>query len=288
MTSDYALGYGTHATPEDGMCAMEWVSYLAGEPHSDQPACVSPVLRAFCTTFNDTLDDEPRQRLRAYLSRTVGTAGDGLDEARSWVAMDWVIRTYAPRWLAAAGLIGRAHQMASLSAILDTSHLDAALLALIDARRDTHSAWTASLGTARHAAWTPWAAGRAGARTAAWRSGASAAWSAARLEVGDIAGDRARAATREIAGDAAAVVARTAQAGVSRTEAKEAARQSLAPILEGLEASAFELLERMLPTVSLWPSLGEAQRDAGTDRDRTKLAFIRRPGAIRNRGIVSG
>jgi hypothetical protein len=273
MTSDYALGYGTHSTPDDGMCAMEWVSYLAGEPHSDQPACVSPVLRAFCTTLNDTLDDEPRQRLRPYLSRTVGTAGDGLDEARSWVSMDWLIRTYAPRWLSAAGLIGRAHELASLSAILDASDLDVALLALIDARRDTHAAWAASLGTARPAAWTPWAAGRAGAREAAWRSGASAAWSAARLEVGDIAGDRARAATREIAGDAAAVVARTAHAGASRTEAKEAARQSLAPILEGLEASAFELLERMLPTVSLWPSLGEGRQGAGTNRERTKLTF---------------
>ena len=37
MYSDYTLAYGTHATPEDGRCAMEWVSHLAGEPHSDQP-----------------------------------------------------------------------------------------------------------------------------------------------------------------------------------------------------------------------------------------------------------
>ncbi|HUE25944.1 MAG TPA: hypothetical protein VMP89_04150 [Solirubrobacteraceae bacterium] len=46
MGTDYTLAYGTHATPDDGRCAMEWVSYLAGEPHSDHPACVSPVLRA--------------------------------------------------------------------------------------------------------------------------------------------------------------------------------------------------------------------------------------------------
>jgi hypothetical protein len=82
MSTDYMLAYGTHAKPDDGRCAMEWVSYLAGEPHSDQPACVSPVLRAFCTTLNDHLEDGPRQRLRPYLVRTIGTADDGLDEAR--------------------------------------------------------------------------------------------------------------------------------------------------------------------------------------------------------------
>jgi hypothetical protein len=60
MSTDYTLAYGTHASPEDGRCAMEWVSHLAGEPHSDEPACVSPVIRAFCVALNDGLDDEPR------------------------------------------------------------------------------------------------------------------------------------------------------------------------------------------------------------------------------------
>ena len=46
MTSDYTLAYGTHPNPQDGRCAMEWVAHLAGERHSDQPACVSPVVRA--------------------------------------------------------------------------------------------------------------------------------------------------------------------------------------------------------------------------------------------------
>ena len=76
MSSDYTLAYGTHATPDEGRCAMEWVSYIAGEPHSDEPACVSPAVRAFCTTFNDSLEDGPRQRLRPYLARTIGTASD--------------------------------------------------------------------------------------------------------------------------------------------------------------------------------------------------------------------
>jgi hypothetical protein len=253
MSSDYRLGYGTHATPEDGRCAMEWVSYLAGEPHSDEPACVSRVLRAFCMTLNDSLEDAPRQRLRPYLARTIGTADDGLDETRSWMALDWLIRTYAPSWLTAAGLNDSAHQLATLSPVLDASTLQAALVALGRARRDAHAAWSSAVGPVRAAAWTPWAAGRAAAREAAWASAGAAAWAAARIAVGDIAGDRARTLAREIAGDAAATVARAARASVSRSAARDAARAALAPTVDELRRSAFVLLDRMLPTVPITP-----------------------------------
>jgi hypothetical protein len=251
MSTDYTLAYGTHTTPEDGRCAMEWVSYLAGEPHSDDPACVSPVLRAFCMTLNDSLEDAPRQRLRPYLARTIGTSKDGLDEVRSWMAMDWLIRTYAPAWLALAGLGTAAERLATLAPIADSGSLRPALAALGDARSDARSAWARARGGARATAWAPWSAGRAAAREAAWRSAGAAAWAAARLGVGDIAGDRARALVREIAGDAAASVARGARAGGSRAAARDAARAALAPTLNDLRRSAFALLDRMLPTEPL-------------------------------------
>jgi len=251
MSADYTLAYGTHATPADGRCAMEWVSYLAGEPHSDDPACVSPVLRAFCTTLNDSLEDAPRQRLRPYLTRTIGTADDGLDEARSWMAMDWLIRTYAPAWLALAGLTESGRRVAELEPVIDAPSLRAARLALGPARRDARAAWSAALGAARATAWAPWTAGRAAAREAAWASAGAAAWAAARVGVGDIAGDHARATAREIAGDAAATVARGARAGAGRAAAKDAARAALAPTVETLRRSAFVLLDRMLPTTPL-------------------------------------
>src|ERR1700744_1475634 len=123
MRSEYWLAHGPHATPEDGRCAMEWVSYLAGEPHSDQPACVSVVLRAFCTALNDSLEQDPRQRLRPYLARTIGTADDGLDESRSWLAMDWLIRTYAPTWLSFAGLCETARCLSDLSPVVSAADL---------------------------------------------------------------------------------------------------------------------------------------------------------------------
>ncbi len=257
MGTDYMLAYGTHATPDEGRCAMEWVSYLAGEPHSDDPACVSPVLRAFCTTLNDSLEDGPRQQLRPYLGRTIGTADDGLDETRSWMAMDWLIRVYAPRWLSAADLTGSAQRLETLPAVVDVSDLKTALDALALARRETRAAWSSALGAARTAVRTPWAAGRAAAREAAWASAGAPAWAAARLAVGDIAGDRARAAAREIAGDAAAVVARAARTGAGRAGARDAARAALAPTLEELQHSAFALLDRMMPTVPVTPPVAD-------------------------------
>ncbi len=251
MSRDYTLAYGTHRTAEDGRCAMEWVSYLAGEPHSDDPACVSPVLRAFCTTLNDSLEDAPRQRLRPYLGRTIGTAQDGLDDERSWLAIDWLIRTYTPCWLAAAGMTADADGLRALPAVDDSSSLAPALAALRRVRRDTRAAWSATLGPARAAAWAPWTAGRAAAREAAWGSAGAAAWAAARVAVGDMTGDRARAITRDIAGDAAAIIARGARSGGGRAAARAAARAALAPTLASLERSAFRLLDAMLPTVPL-------------------------------------
>jgi hypothetical protein len=265
MSNDYKLAYGPHATPEDGRCAMEWVSYLAGEQHGDQPACVSPVLRAFCTALNDTLEDASRQRLRPYLGRTIGTADDGLDEARSWMAMDWLIRVYTPSWLRLAGLTEPARRLSAAPPVLDSPGLRTALVALELARRDARAAWSAALGAPRAAQWAiPWAAGRSAAREAAWASAGAAAWAAARVEVGDIAGDRARAAARAAAGDAAASVSRAARGGAgsaavraSRAASRDAARAALAPTLGQLQESAFALLDRMLPMVPLAPPVAE-------------------------------
>jgi hypothetical protein len=92
MTISYELGKGSHDTRETGMCAMEWVAYIAGEEHSDSPVCVDPVLRRFGMGLNDALPDDMRQRLRPYLARMIGTAGDGRSEERRWALADWAVR----------------------------------------------------------------------------------------------------------------------------------------------------------------------------------------------------
>ena len=102
------LQHGSHPSPDDGLCVMEAVAYLAGEPHSDHPDCVSPVLGAFLRSWNDSLPDQDRQVLKPYALRVIGTAGDGLDEVRAWLATDWLARVHTPAWLRLAGLTDQA------------------------------------------------------------------------------------------------------------------------------------------------------------------------------------
>jgi hypothetical protein len=248
--SDYALAYGTHASPADGRCAMEWVSHLAGESHSDQPECVSPVLRTFCIALNDGLEDEPRQRLRPYLSRTIGTAGDGQDPRRAWMALDWLIRTFTPAWLALADETATALVLAALAPVTDPASLDAALAPLGRARAQLRAV-RSPVSVRRPAPGVPWDAVRGAARETAWSCAGAAAWSAARLAIGESAGDRARALAQSVAGDAAAAAARAALARDpvtgGRSAHRAATRAVLGPTLSALRVSALELLERMLP-----------------------------------------
>ena len=248
MSNDYRLAYGAHASPDDGRCAMEWVSYLAGEPHSDQPRCVSPVMRAFCIALNDGLEESPRQRLRPYLARTIGTAGDGIDATRAWLALDWLIRTHTPTWLAAAGLHDGAGWLRSLARFDTAAQLPEALAVLERARADATDASGHRTITWRATA----VAVRAAAREAAWSTPAAAAWAAARLGIGELAADRARALARTVATEAATRAARDAASSVKgRAAAKRAARAALEPTVRELERSAFELLDQLLPTVAL-------------------------------------
>src|SRR4051812_50224150 len=95
-TDSYRLSAGRHMRAEQGRCAMEWVAHLAGEAHSDRPECVSPVVGAFARSWNDALAETTRQRLRPYLGRMIGTAGDGSGEARAGRGAGWPGRPRAP------------------------------------------------------------------------------------------------------------------------------------------------------------------------------------------------
>lgn len=102
---EITLLVGGHEPPNGGFeaCAMEAVSWIAGEEWSDRPQCVSPVIAAFMRQWNDDLDDEGRQMLKPYLPRVVGT-NDGHDEERAWMVTDWLVRVCAPAWLELAGV----------------------------------------------------------------------------------------------------------------------------------------------------------------------------------------
>ena len=97
------LRSGSHSTrAADALCVMEAVAWVAGEPHSDHPACACPVIGAFLRSWNDNLpDDETRTRLLAPLiPRIVGSRATREVEARrSYLALDWLAREQAPAWL---------------------------------------------------------------------------------------------------------------------------------------------------------------------------------------------
>ena len=93
------LAHGAHEDRSNGLCLLEAVAWWAGEDHTDHPACVSPVLGQFGRNLNDVLPDGKRQELRRFIPGLPGTAGDGLDERRGYLALDWLVRTYLPGFL---------------------------------------------------------------------------------------------------------------------------------------------------------------------------------------------
>lgn len=147
------LDSGGHERYEDGVCAEEAVAYLAGLDITDSPACASPVLRTFCISLNDTWSTEQRQQLKPYLVRQIGTAGDGQDEARSYLALDWLIRTYTPAWLDLAGLTAEAQALRDLRRIVDLVSAQAAGPVVRQGSTAADAAWAAAWAAAGDAAW---------------------------------------------------------------------------------------------------------------------------------------
>ncbi|HEX5437123.1 MAG TPA: hypothetical protein VFW98_08185, partial [Gemmatimonadaceae bacterium] len=141
------LDRGAHDTRDDGVCAMEAVAWLAGEPHSDTPECASPVIAAFVRSWNDALSDADRTRLlRPILPLLIGTrTTQDDDEARAWLATDWLARVCAPAWLRIAGLDEHARALEATARIVDAVTARAAQPALHRARK--------AGAAARDAAW---------------------------------------------------------------------------------------------------------------------------------------
>jgi len=102
------LSRGKHASPAEGACVMELASMLAGEPFSDHPVTVCPIIGAFLRTYNDSIDDCRRQDLYGYASKVVGSrAGEAVERERQSHLERWTKeirrqrhrRLRMPRWL---------------------------------------------------------------------------------------------------------------------------------------------------------------------------------------------
>src|SRR5438477_4190626 len=85
------LSKGKHSSPEDGACVMELASMLAGEPFSDHPQSVCPVIAAVLRAYNDWADDEHRQELYGYAAKVVGSrASTRIERARAKQLISWI------------------------------------------------------------------------------------------------------------------------------------------------------------------------------------------------------
>jgi hypothetical protein len=89
------LSQGKHRDPDHGACVMELASMLAGEPFSDRPRCVDPVIAGFLRTYNDGIDDRRRQDLYPVASEVVGTRGVASVQAeRARLCLRWAQERY--------------------------------------------------------------------------------------------------------------------------------------------------------------------------------------------------
>jgi len=220
------LAKGGHNSPDEGLCLLEAVAYVRGVEHTDRPRCVSEVLGTYGRALNDCLPHEPRQQLKPFIVLLPGTAHDGLDEQRSYLALDWLIRTWTPAWLDVAGLSQEATALRGLRRIVDLVTAEEARPVVLAARDNAAAAWAAARAAAGAAAWAATgAAARAAARAATGAAAWDATWAAARAAARAAAWDAARDATWAAAWDAA----------------RAAAGAVLRPTVESLQALAIDL-----------------------------------------------
>jgi hypothetical protein len=251
------LDRGAHDRFSRGACVMEAVAYVAGERFSDSPECACPVIAAFLRSWNDSLDDEARNRLlKPLIPDLVGSKSTpAVEERRSYMALDWLVRVFTPKWLDLVPSL--AEHAKSLRDHEEIADLAGATAAGVKTRAAWPAAGSAAGSAARSAARL--AAGSA-ARSAAWsaaRSAAgSAAWSAAELAAELAARSAAMPAAWSAAGSAAELAARSAAGSAAWSAAElaaelaagSAAELALKPTTELLQASALDLVRRMLAT----------------------------------------
>lgn len=149
------LRKGSHNSPEEGMCVMEAVAYVAGEPFSDHPACVCSVIGAFMRNWNDALPDAERDALlRPLIPMILNTRGSAaLSYRRALMAADWLVREHTPAWLRLAGLTVHADALAELPEITDMAQVPSIRGAIEAARTDADAARAAARAAAGDAAW---------------------------------------------------------------------------------------------------------------------------------------
>lgn len=235
------LARGSHPYFRAGACAMEMVSWLAREPFSDHPVCASPVLGAFLRSWNDSLPSDERNALiLPLIPRLVGTNGSPeLEDYRSFMAADWLVRVHVPAWLRLAGMTEHAGALAELPELISEVQIYSNRALIVAARQDVSDI----RGFYGDAAWgVAWGVAISAARGAA----SIAASDAARIFSCGALWSTIIGAAADAARDAAWFVARDAISTVASGSARDAAKARLASVRVALQQSALSLCIRMI------------------------------------------
>jgi hypothetical protein len=274
---------------------LELASWIDHEPHSDAPRTVSPVLAAYARWLASGLDQDRRQALKPYAARLVGTRGQGLsssawrplapaDEARAWMAADWLARVQAPTWLRMAGLESLADRIAKVRPTKGHRHVER-LVRLLGAAIDTLGAAAdgASGPGAEEAAWDAWeraseACGWVAASEAAWVGVPDELATGAELRVIELARNPGAPRGAKDGGRTVAAGARTAALAAAAEAAWRGAATGAAAAVDAVTRG--HVNDISLATAGERAARGAAQR-LGIDRDRVDLALEQADAAAR-------
>ena len=236
----FKLSVGKHKGPEEGMCVMEMVSFLAGDEWSDMPQCACPILSGFCQRINDRFGQEQRDELQTLVPMLIGTRSPEHEKARADILAWGAVRKFAPFYFRKAGLIEWADRLAGFQGSLrDAQEL------LFEARKAA-DALAAAYAYAAAGAAAYAAAEAAEAAAAAYAAYAAAADAAAAV-------DAAAAASAYAAADAAA-----AYAYAAADAAAAAAADAAADAADAAAAEVFPVVMEVLREAIAAGPRGEA------------------------------
>jgi hypothetical protein len=151
-----SLKVGAHS-PDSTFCVMEAVAFVAGEPWTDSPVCACPVISAFLRNWNDCLpnDTERDRLLKPLIPRLVNTRNKSLEQKRSLMAADWLVRVHTPAWLRLAGLVKQAESLEQLPEIISMAQIPSIEGPIEAVRQAARAAARAAAGAAAGAKLAP-------------------------------------------------------------------------------------------------------------------------------------
>lgn len=158
--SKIKLAPGMHQTANGALCLLEAAAWLAGEAHSDHPACVDPVIAGFGRRLNDSVGymaPELLPRLTPLVVEIIGTNTNVVADSitRGYMAVDWAARVVVPASLRARAerehnsrFINTAEWLEGMKPIVDAETAGSARTMLRKIRDEAAGATTATCAVA--------------------------------------------------------------------------------------------------------------------------------------------